>query len=30
MSAPVLAPLTVDVEADLGSYWEPNLWHRVE
>jgi GNAT superfamily N-acetyltransferase len=21
-----LAPLTVDVEADLGSYWEPNVW----
>jgi hypothetical protein len=26
-----LAPLTVDVDADLGSYWEPNVWmrHRV-
>ena len=26
-----LAPLTVDREADLGSYWEPNVWvlHRV-
>ena len=25
-----LAPLTVDREADLGSYWEPNVWmaHR--
>jgi hypothetical protein len=25
-----LAPLRVDVEADLGSYWEPNVWivHR--
>jgi GNAT superfamily N-acetyltransferase len=21
-----LAPLTVDHEADLGSYWEPNVW----
>lgn len=21
-----LAPLTVDREADLGSYWEPNVW----
>jgi GNAT superfamily N-acetyltransferase len=26
-----LAPLTVDREADLGSYWEPNVWmsHRL-
>ena len=26
-----LAPLEVDREADLGSYWEPNVWvrHRV-
>lgn len=23
-----LAPLTVDVEADRGSYWEPNVWIR--
>jgi hypothetical protein len=21
-----LAPLRVDVEADLGTYWEPNVW----
>jgi hypothetical protein len=26
-----LAPLAVDREADLGRYWEPNVWmrHRV-
>ncbi len=26
-----LAPLDIDVEADTGSYWEPNVWmrHRV-
>ena len=21
-----LAPLTVDREADVGTYWEPNVW----
>jgi hypothetical protein len=21
-----LAPLEIDVDADLGSYWEPNIW----
>ena len=26
-----LAPLEIDREADLGGYWEPNVWvrHRV-
>jgi GNAT superfamily N-acetyltransferase len=23
-----LAPLTIDVEADVGRYWEPNVWMR--
>ena len=23
-----LAPLTIDVEANVGSYWEPNVWMR--
>ncbi len=23
-----LAPLTIDVDADRGSYWEPNVWMR--
>jgi hypothetical protein len=23
-----LAPVTIDREADLGSYWEPNVWMR--
>ena len=23
-----LAPLTIDVEADRGAYWEPNVWMR--
>jgi hypothetical protein len=21
-----LAPLSIDLEADLGDYWEPNVW----
>ena len=23
-----LSPVTIDREADLGSYWEPNVWMR--
>jgi hypothetical protein len=23
-----LAPVEIDFETDLGSYWEPNVWMR--
>ena len=23
-----LAPLTIDLDVDRGSYWEPNVWMR--